>query len=351
MEDVDEAGDEEEVVVLQEARCAVMRAVAGLWAAASAAATAGRMEGMSSDCRLGIVGWEAPAVPWQPGGPIWSAAVGEGGAGLWSSPCGLGWAVVLQCVQLCGLGSAGGHSSRGLHSGAGRGGPGFSGVCVGGVCGPLGGVGVPWGVGLPSVGVCALSSVVGGEGCLAGGSVAGVCCCLGGSGRPVSRGPGVRALVGVCGSLVWQRRGRGMGGDCAGVCAVSVSVSGRSGALVWSVVGRAVWRRSLPLAACRLSLRIWCTSWSVVVRGYASSGLRPARQRTLWTAWYLQVRECCGLGPSRGPSACLGLPRFVCRRWGWPKSRAWSPWMASGTGSIVPGRAWPVPGGSPPALR
>ena len=45
-----------------------------------------------------------------------------------------------------------------------------------------------------------------------------------------------------------------------------------------------------------MSLRIWCTSWSVVGRGYASSGLRPARQRTLWTAWYPQVRECCGLG-------------------------------------------------------
>ena len=35
-----------------------------------------------------------------------------------------------------------------------------------------------WGVGLPSVGVCGFSSVGGGEGCLAGGSVAGVCCCF-----------------------------------------------------------------------------------------------------------------------------------------------------------------------------
>ena len=56
MEDVNEADDEEEVVVLGEAGCAVMRAVAGLWAAASAAATAGRMEGMSSGCRLGAGG-------------------------------------------------------------------------------------------------------------------------------------------------------------------------------------------------------------------------------------------------------------------------------------------------------
>ena len=107
MEDVDEAEDEEEVVVLGDAGCAVMRAVAGLWAAASTAATAGRMEGMSSGCRLGLGGWGGPAVTWRPGGPMWSAAVGERGAGLWSSPSGLGWAGVLQCVRLCGLASAG----------------------------------------------------------------------------------------------------------------------------------------------------------------------------------------------------------------------------------------------------
>ena len=82
VEDVDEAEDEEEVVVLGDAGCAVMRAVAGLWAAASAEAMAGRMKGMSSGCRLGVGGLGAPAVTWRPGGPIWSAAVGEGGAGL-----------------------------------------------------------------------------------------------------------------------------------------------------------------------------------------------------------------------------------------------------------------------------
>ena len=96
---------------------------------------------------------------WRPGGPIWSAAVGKGGAGLRSSPSGLGCAGVLQCVRLCGLASAGGNSSRGLHSGAGGGGPGSSGVFAGGVCGPRGGVGVPRGVGLPSVGLCGLSVV------------------------------------------------------------------------------------------------------------------------------------------------------------------------------------------------
>ena len=341
-------------MVLEDAGCAVMRAVAGLWAAASAAATAGRMEGMSSGCRLGVGGWGGPAVTWRPGVPIWSAAVGEGGGGLRSSPSGLGWAGVLQCVRLCGLAPAGGNSSCGLHSGAGGDGPGVSGVCAEGVCGPLGRVRVPWGVGPPLVGVCGLSSAGAGEGCPAGGSVAGVCCWLGGWGRPVSRGPGVRAMVGVCGSPGGQRGGRGTGGDCAGGCAVPVYVFARSGALAWSVVGRAVWRRSLPSSAAaarisQMSVRIWCNSWSVVGGGYASSGLRPTWQRTLWMAWYPRVRECCGLGG--GPSTCLGLPRFVSGRSGWPKSRARSPWMASGAGFLGPGRAWPVPGGSPPALR
>ena len=63
-----------------------------------------------------------------------------------------------------------------------------------------------------------------------------------------------------------------MGGDCAVGCVVSVNVSARRGALAWSVVGRVVWRRSLPssAAAARISqtsLRIWWTSWSVVGRG------------------------------------------------------------------------------------
>ena len=127
VEGVDRAEDEEEVV---DAGWAVMRA--GLRAAASAAATAGRMEGMSSGCRLGAGGWGGLVVTWRPGGPIWSAAAGEGGAVPWPSPSGLGWARVLQCARLCGLASAGGNSSRGLPSGAGEGGPGSSGVCAGG---------------------------------------------------------------------------------------------------------------------------------------------------------------------------------------------------------------------------
>ena len=121
----------------------------------------------------------------------------------------------------------------------------------------------------------------------------------------MSRGPGVRAMVGVCGSPGEQREGRGMGGECAVGSVVSVYVSARRGALAWSVVGRAVWRRSWPssAAAARISqtsLRIWWTSWSVVGREYASSGLRPTRLRTLWMAWYPQVRECCGLGGGFG---------------------------------------------------
>ena len=68
VEDVEEAEDEQEVVVLGDAGPAVMRAVAGLWAAASAAATTGRMEGMSSGCRLGVGGLGGPAVTWRPGG-------------------------------------------------------------------------------------------------------------------------------------------------------------------------------------------------------------------------------------------------------------------------------------------
>ena len=103
VEDVDEDEDEEGVVVFGDEVCAVMRAVAGLLVVASSAApTAGRMEGMSSGRRLRSGGWGGPPVKWGPGGPIWSATVGEGGVALRSSPAGLGWAGVLQWVRLCG---------------------------------------------------------------------------------------------------------------------------------------------------------------------------------------------------------------------------------------------------------
>ena len=128
MEEVDEDEDEEEVVVLGDAGCAVMRAVVGLWPAASAAATVGGREGKSSGCRLGLVGWGGPAVTWRPDGPIWSAAVCEGGAALRYSPSGLRWAGVLQCVRFCGLPSVGGNSR-----GPGGVGLGFL-ACVRGAC-------------------------------------------------------------------------------------------------------------------------------------------------------------------------------------------------------------------------
>ena len=56
-------------------------------------------------------------------------------------------------------------------------------------------------------------------------------------------------MVGVCGSPGEQQEGRGMGGDCAVGCVVSVYVSAHRGALACSVVRGAVWRRSLPSSA------------------------------------------------------------------------------------------------------
>ena len=105
--------------------------------------------------------------------------------------------------------------------------------------------------------------------------------------------------------------GRGLRGG-GGV--VSVYVSACSGALVWSIVGRAVRRRSLPssAAAARISqtsMRIWCTSWSVVGRGYASFGLRPTRREILWMAWYPQVRDRCG---PWGGSFRMSGPALIC---------------------------------------
>ena len=105
--ELDEAEDEEKVV---DAGWAVMRA--GLWAVASAGATVGRMEGMSSGCRLGAGSWGGPVVTWRSGGPTRSAAAGEGGAGLWPFPSRLGWTGVLQCVRLCRLASAVGATVR-----------------------------------------------------------------------------------------------------------------------------------------------------------------------------------------------------------------------------------------------
>ena len=151
----------------------------------------------------------------------------------------------------------------------------------------------------------------------------------------MSRGPGVRAMVGVCGSLGEQREGTGLGGDCAVDYVVSVYVSARHGALAWPVGGGAVWRRSLPSSAAvarisQTSLRIWWTSWSVVGRGYASFGLRPTRLRTLCLSWYPQVRDCCGLGGGFGR---VSGPASTC---------VWAVGMARIQGTVLVGgqRRW-----------
>ena len=134
MEDVDEDEDQEEVVVLGDVGCGAMRAGAALRAAAaSAAATEGKMEGMSSDRVLGAGAWGGQAVTWRPSGPIRLAALGEGGAELRSPPYALGWAGLLQCVRACGLVSAGGTVRVGCIRGPGALGLGFRGS-VRGLC-------------------------------------------------------------------------------------------------------------------------------------------------------------------------------------------------------------------------
>ena len=89
----------------------------------------------------------------------------------------LGWGPAM--CEVVRVGVRVGKRSRGLHSGAGGVGLGLLG-CARGACA---GQRVGWvcrrGAGLPPVGVCGLSSVGAGEGCLAGGSVAGVCWCSG----------------------------------------------------------------------------------------------------------------------------------------------------------------------------
>ena len=58
-----------------------------------------------------------------------------------------------------------------------------------------------------------------------------------------------------------------------------------------------------------MSLHI-CTSWSMAGRGYCKGGLRFMPRRTLWMAWYPQVRECCGLG--RGVLPPVGARLNLC---------------------------------------
>ena len=296
MEDVHENEDEEKVVVSGDVSCAAMLAGAALRAAAaSAAAMAGRMEGMSSGCGSGEGGWGGLALTWRPEGAdsVGSGGRGRRGAAVSAFWVRLGWAPAMG--EGVWVGVRGGQQLAWAAFG-GRGGPawGFRGVC--GVCVPVTGqVGCAVGGWAPRSGCLWLPGVGDGEGCSAGGSVASVCGCMGGRGRPVSRGPGLRALVGVCAPQGGEWGGGGTGGGCVGrcgagfACVVSMYVSACSGAPVWSRVGRAVWMRSLPSSAdvtriSQMSVRIGCTSWSVVGSGNFSAGLRSMRPRTLWMA-------------------------------------------------------------------
>ena len=130
--------------------------------------------------------------------------------------------------------SAGGNSLRGLHSGVRGLGSGVAGLCVGGMCGSLGGMGVPWGVGMLAAGVCGLVPAR-----LAGrGGLWGVSGRSGGRGGPVLRDLGFCVSVGAGEPLVgeWGWRGRGCGDGFA--CSVPMYVFAFRGAFVWSRLGR-----------------------------------------------------------------------------------------------------------------
>ena len=107
VEEVDEAEDEEEVV---DAGWAVMRAVAGLWAAASAAATAGRMQGISSGCRLGAGGLGGPGrdLAARRADLVGSGGGGRRGAVAFSSRAWLGRGPAMCEVVWVGFGGRGG---------------------------------------------------------------------------------------------------------------------------------------------------------------------------------------------------------------------------------------------------
>ena len=310
VETAEEDDDEEEVVVLGDGGCAAMPAGAALRAAAvSAAASAGRIEGVSPGSGLGDGGWRGPAATRRPGGPFWSAAVCGEGVGLRSPPCGLGCAGLLQCGRACASASAGGDSSRGLHSGV-RGGWiwGFRAVSGWHV----------WVTGRAGCAVgrgalhreCVWVAICGGRrGSLGGGICGGRLWVFGPGGGGRVPGVGLCALVGVCGRLLGDRGGRGRGCGAGFACGVSVYVFACSGGLERFLVGREIWRRSFPsfAAAARIlhmRVRICRTSWSVVGGGCFRGQLRPMLRRTLWTSWYPQVRGCYGLGG--GVLLCVG---------------------------------------------
>ena len=133
MEDVDEDEDEEEVVFLGDVGCAAMRAVAALWAAtASAAATAGRMEGMSSGCGFGG-GWlEGPRrdLAARRADPVGSGGQRRQGAAVSPFRARLGWAPAMREGVRFGV-RGGGQFAWAAFGGRGDWARGFRGVCGG----------------------------------------------------------------------------------------------------------------------------------------------------------------------------------------------------------------------------
>ena len=175
------------------------------------------------------------------------------------------------------------------------------------MCGALDRVGVPLGVGLLAVGVCGLPAVGGGEGC----SVAGY----------------VWAARWEAGG---ERQGRGLrlGGCCVRVC-----VRLQRGACVVRCRVRGVEEKLVVFCGPG---KHFADERSYLVHLLVSGGKRVF---WLWAKAYAGEdpvdgvvpagEGCCGLG--RGSFQVSGPALIcVCWRWGRPRSRARSPWMASG---------------------
>ena len=203
---------------------------------------------MSSGCRSGLGGSGGPALTWRPSGPIWSATVGEGGAGLWSPPSGLGWAGVLQCVRPCGLASAGGPLRAGCIQGPWGGGWLFWGVRGGRVL-ATGRGGRASGRGAPLSGCVRVVECGGCRGVSGGWVCGGRVLLFGRLGEACVAGPGDARdgwRVWVSG---WAARGEGHGrGLRGGVCCVGVCVRSQ----------RRAWFVSCRLGGLEEKLAVFC---------------------------------------------------------------------------------------------
>ena len=151
-----------------------------------------------------------------------------------------GWAPAMRKGEWVGV--RGGNISRGLHSGAGGVVPGVSGACAGVVCGSLGRLGVPWGLGLPAAALCGLLGA-GGGGVFGRRVCGGRVWLFGRLGKARVAGPGAPRD----GGRVWANEwGVGGGGAGAGV--------------VWGGVelgSRVLCRCMCTLAAARLCGHLW----------------------------------------------------------------------------------------------